>query len=88
MKSNLAASIELSLYGRRECHLCEDMQVELEKFSSVLGFTLKMINIDEDSALIDEFGTKVPVLMHNHHEICHYFLDPQALQMYFSQSPE
>lgn len=88
MKSNLAASIELSLYGRRECHLCEDMQAELEKFSSVLGFTLKMIDIDEDSALIDEFGTKVPVLMHDNHEICHYFLDPQALQMYFSQSPE
>ncbi|MCK4743543.1 MAG: glutaredoxin family protein [Sulfuriflexus sp.] len=86
MKSNLAASIELSLYGRSECHLCEDMQVELEKFSAELNFTLKIIDINEDSTLIDEYGTKVPVLMHENHEICHYFLDPQALQMYFSQS--
>ena len=86
MKNDLAVPIELSLYGRRGCHLCDDMQVELRKFGSELGFTLKIINIDEDSALIDEYGTKVPVLMHENHEICHYFLDPQALQMYFSQS--
>lgn len=82
----MAAPIELNLYGRHNCHLCEDMQAELEKFSSVLDFTLKIIDIGEDSALINAYGTKVPVLMHENHEICHYFLDPQALKMYFSQS--
>ena len=84
----MAAAIRLRLYGRRDCHLCEDMQASLRDYREKLGFTLEIIDIDEDPALISQFGTKVPVLMHENHEICHYFLDPQALQMYFSPPPE
>jgi len=88
MKNNLAAAIQLSLYGRRECHLCEDMQEGLKEFSEQLGFSVEIIDIDDNPALISLYGSKVPVLVHENHEICHYFLDPQALQMYFSPSPE
>jgi len=84
----LGEAIQLSLYGRLNCHLCEDMQQALVEYQPSLNFTLKMVDIDEDPVLVSEFGTKVPVLMHEDHEICHYFLDPQALQMYFSTRPE
>ena len=69
-------------------YLCEDMQEGLKPLSSKLGFTVEVIDIDADPDLINEYGSKVPVLMHERHEICHYFLDPQALQMYFSPPPE
>jgi len=76
------------MYGRRECHLCEDMREGLLSLAPELDFELDTIDIDSDPELESQFGTKVPVLMHGNHEICHYFLDLKALQMYFSQSPE
>jgi len=76
------------MYGRDGCHLCEDMSEGLSACAGDLDFELDIIDIDSDPVLIDQFGTKVPVLMHGTHEICHYFLDLKALQMYFSQSPE
>ena len=83
-----SATIQLTLYSRRGCHLCEDMQESLSSHADELGFSINTVDIDADPALISQFGTKVPVLMHGTHEICHYFLDLKALQMYFSQSPE
>jgi len=88
MKNKLAETIQLSLYGRPDCHLCEDMQAGLQGYAERFGFVVDIIDIDKDPALLSQFGSKVPVLMHGSHEICHYFLDPQALQMYFSESLE
>jgi len=76
------------MYSRHGCHLCDDMQESLAVCAVDLDFELDIIDIDADPELISEFGTKVPVLMHGNHEICHYFLDLKALQMYFSQPPE
>jgi len=79
------AVIQLTLYGRHECHLCSDMQDSLKPYSDELGFELNIVDIDANPELISRFATKVPVLMHEKHEICHFFLDLHALQMYFSQ---
>lgn len=76
------------MYGRRGCHLCEDMQESLTSYADEMGFKLNIIDIDAEPALISQFGTKIPVLMHGEYEICHFFLDLKALQMYFSESPE
>lgn len=69
----------LILYGRRDCHLCDEMRVALERWRTRLGFVLELKDIDEDPELLAGFGDKVPVLMHGDHEICHYFLDESAL---------
>ncbi len=76
------------MYSRHGCHLCDDMQESLLAYAKEMGFMLNVIDVDTDPDLISQFGTKVPVLMHGNHEICHYSLDLKALQMYFSQSPE
>jgi len=83
MTSNSAAAIQLTLYGRNECHLCEDMQQALEELQTSLGFSLKWVDIDTDSVLYERYNTLVPVLKHGDIEICHYFLDPEALKSYF-----
>ena len=88
MSDSSAATIQLTLYSRRGCHLCDDMQQSLKPYSSEMGFNVNVVDIDADPALIEQFARKVPVLKHGEHEICHYFLDLKALQMYFSESPE
>ena len=77
--------VELTLFGRLECHLCQDMLNDLEPLKSELGFELNVVDIDRDNQLIERYGTMVPVLVVAEQEICHYFLDKQALIEYFER---
>jgi glutaredoxin len=76
---------QLTLFGRLECQLCQDMLNDLETLKDELGFELQYVDIDQDKQLVELYGTLVPVLMAAEQEICHYFLDKQALIEYFEQ---
>ena len=72
--------MRLTLYGRRYCHLCEDMERALEPLQGKLGFTLELVDVDLDAALDRKYGELVPLLAGpDGREICHYFLDVRAL---------
>lgn len=73
------ANTVLTLYGRRDCHLCDEMRVALERWRSRLRFEVESIDIDGNLTLIGRFGDKVPVLMHKDQEVCHHVLDEAAL---------
>jgi len=70
----------LTLYSRLYCHLCEDMLQALRGLQPVLGFDLEVVDIDADAALVRRYGEQVPVLTLGVREICHYFLDENALR--------
>ena len=76
---------ELTVYGRLECHLCQDMLNDVGAFKDELGFEVKFVDVDEDPLLVEKYGARVPVLAVVEQEICHYFLDKQALFQYFEQ---
>lgn len=47
-------------------------------------FSLESVDVDSEPALIEAYGHKVPVLVApDGEEICHYFLDRDALDSYF-----
>lgn len=69
----------LTLYIRRDCHLCDEMYDALRPWEAKLGFALRLVDVDDDPELIARFGDNVPVLMHREREICHYRLDEAAL---------
>jgi len=72
--------VRLTLYGRRYCHLCEDMERALGPLQDELGFTLEVVDVDRDVALEREYGELVPVLTGpDGREICRHFLDVRAL---------
>lgn len=72
--------MRLTLYGRRYCHLCEDMERALAPLRDELGFTLELVDVDGDAALERKYGELVPLLAGpDGREICHYFLDVRAL---------
>ncbi len=91
MKSR-AAVLELTLYGRTYCHLCDDMKVALEPFRRDFPFVLHEVDVDSEPALEDRFGELVPVLMTGSphtapadaQELCHYFLDGAAVRAWLS----
>jgi len=75
---------QLILYYRSGCSLCEEMHRELTVVILDYESTLKTVDIDADPALVAAYGHKVPVLLASDgEEICHYFLDRQALDSYF-----
>ena len=88
MSRQQAAPALLTLFGRSNCHLCEDMQRALQDIRKAISFELSVVDIDADPVLAEKYGEFVPVLMAGDTEICHYYLDPQALRSYFRHQAE
>ncbi|MGQ0654018.1 MAG: glutaredoxin family protein [Betaproteobacteria bacterium] len=73
---------KLTLYGRRYCHLCEEMAAALRS----RGIAFDEVDVDADPALEERYGELVPVLARpDGTEICHYHLDVAALEAAIAQ---
>jgi glutaredoxin len=57
--------IELTLYTRRDCELCREMEDQLENELPRFVAELRRIEIDGDPALEASYGQEVPVLFVN-----------------------
>ena len=77
----------LIVYGREECHLCQDMIFALQNLQKQESFDFRVIDIESDPDLITLYGEKIPVLVSSadNQEICHYFLDLAALDDYLAK---
>lgn len=71
--------MDLTVYVRNGCHLCEDMVAELRRLQAEYDFGLQTVDIDTDAALAARHGTRVPVLCAGEEELSHYFLDKKSL---------
>lgn len=76
--------IELTLYSRPECHLCETM---LEELAPLLGqrATVSVVDISTDRELERELSLKIPVLRAGQVELSRYRLDAQRVEHYLSR---
>ena len=79
------------LYNRSYCHLCDDMRQALEHCAGEQAFSVDVIDVDDDLALLARYDELVPVLMGRHadgalQELCHYFLDADAVLAFFATS--
>jgi len=73
--------MQLRVYGRAYCHLCDDMVAALRRLQAQLAFRFDLLDVDADPALEARFGERVPVLVDaSGEEICHYWLDEDALR--------
>lgn len=77
--------VELTVYSRTYCHLCDDMICELTAMGQQLGFRLRVVDVDQDPALEQRYGELVPVLVGGDSEICHYHVDRPALDAYLAK---
>jgi glutaredoxin len=79
-----AAAPHFILYSRSWCHLCEDMLAALRTHMARAGvpYTVDVVDVDADPALVARFDELVPVLFAGGEELCHYFLDDARLQAY------
>lgn len=70
----------LTVLSRGYCHLCHQMIAQLEQLRSRHDFRIEVVDVDRHPDLEEKWGDKVPVLLDGEREICHYFLDLEALE--------
>lgn len=78
-------TVTLVVYGREDCHLCHDMIAGLQAMQAQLSFALEIVDVDSDDQLAARYGERVPVLVAEGRELCHYHLDSSVLSAYFAE---
>ena len=81
------AMIRITLYSRRDCHLCHDMRVVVEAVAHDVALELEELDIDEDPELTAAYDTEVPVLAVNGRKAFKYTVDAAALRARLAREP-
>ncbi len=55
-------AVEVVLYGRAGCHLCEQARDALRRLGREVAFELVERDVDTDPALAERYGDRVPVV--------------------------
>src|SRR4030042_1423634 len=55
--------IEVTLYSRKDCHLCDVAETYLEELQAEIPHHLSVIDVDSDSKLRSLYGFNVPVVL-------------------------
>ena len=75
----MSVAPRLTLYSRHNCHLCHDMQEQLQAVLAGAPHELEVLDIDQVPALLFRYNELVPVLMHSDQELARYRLDAAAI---------
>jgi glutaredoxin len=57
-----AAPLDVTLYTRAGCHLCEEAKAVMAPLLAEFGATLREVDVDSDPALRARYGNDVPVI--------------------------
>jgi hypothetical protein len=78
MKPAMKSTIELIVYSRQGCHLCELLLEELEPLVRDRA-RISVRDVDENPVWLEAYGERVPVVHCDGEDICQYNLDRQAV---------
>ena len=70
---------KLTVLSREYCHLCEELITTLKQFQDRYSFDIEVVDVDQHPLLEEKWGDKVPVLLDGERELCHYYLDIEAV---------
>ncbi len=67
--------MELTVYSRPGCHLCEEAMELLRGLQAELGFVLRERNISSDEDLHRAYFERIPVVAVDGEELWEYFVE-------------
>lgn len=65
----------VTVYGKPDCHLCEEALVALRALRSELGFQLRERDITREESLHRAYFERIPVVELDGEELCEYVLE-------------
>ena len=81
------AMIRITLYSRRDCHLCHDMRAIVDEVALIVPLEIEELDIDENPELTVAYDTEVPVLAVNGRKAFKYAVDAAALRARLAREP-
>jgi hypothetical protein len=79
--------LELVLYGRPACHLCDEMADEIEALLRNRDYRLRIEDVDNRPDWRERYGPRVPVLtLADGTELAEYRLDPVQLRRWLAKA--
>ncbi len=64
--------IDLRLYSRQGCTLCDEMKETIDRLASDFPLRLEVVDIDLDAELVRHYNEEVPVLFVNGRKFAKY----------------
>ena len=71
----MANMIEVEIYSRPGCHLCDEAKATIEGVRRRFGFNLNVVNVELDPELEKRYGEQIPVVFINGDEAFRYHVD-------------
>ncbi len=68
------------LYGRPDCHLCNEVREGLEELRAGLTFELVEVDIESDEGLLRRYLERIPVIEVGGEVVSELFLDADGLR--------
>ena len=72
--------IRLTLYTRRQCHLCDEMKAVVREVGADLPLVLEEVDVDRSRDLKKQYGLDVPVLVADGAELARHRVTAGALR--------
>lgn len=82
----IAGPLDVTLYTRPGCHLCDEMKAQVAPLIRRAGAKLREVNIDTDPILRDRYDVEVPVLLLGARKIAKYHLDAEQFRRQLDQA--
>jgi glutaredoxin len=70
----------VTLYGRPDCHLCDDARAALERVRATHPFSLVDVDIEADDGLLKRYLERIPVVALDGEELFEFFVDEERLR--------
>lgn len=83
-----AKSLELTIYGRPGCHLCEEAKAVIDPMVREFGATLREVNIDSDGELAERYSWDIPVIFIGAHKAAKHRVDPRQFRRQLEEARE
>ena len=87
MRRAPCAMVSLTLYTRRNCHLCDEMKAVVREAGLTLPLALEEVDVDRDPVLARRYGTDVPVLAAGDRELARHRVTAGRLRELLEMRP-
>jgi len=77
--------IEVSIYSRSNCHLCEVALDVINEIRNEFDFTVTKILIDGSAELEAKYGEQIPVILINNEPHDFFRVDPERFRLALSK---
>jgi glutaredoxin len=76
----MSETLEVTLYSRPGCHLCEDAKALIGPLLAEFGFTLREVNIDLNPEFAELYSWDIPVIFIGKYKAAKHRVDPRQFR--------